>query len=323
MKHFFGLGRQRLRHSFWSGSPGPTAPFALLRIGVALIALVQSLAALPYLDDFIGPSAIIQPEVARLFIDPVLPRVDPILSLLNSHGLSLEAASRTMWGGWIFLLIMLLTGCWTRTTAWLVWFAHLAIKSSSVAVSYGASEFLNILFFYTALGPSGELWSVDSLIRRRRRQWDWRAGLILRIMRLHLCAVYASSGIEKALAPAWWNGEALWRALGREDIGMSAPWLASVPWILYAAGWWTVAVEVGYTPMVMWRKTRWLWLAQIAFLHIGIGLFLGLWLFSAAMLLFNAAAFAPLWRDRRRSPIPVVNFIYQSVLSWFKPGLST
>jgi hypothetical protein len=283
---------------FWRGRPGPTKPLAALRIGAALIALVQACAALPYLDDLIGSTAIIQPEVARFFIHPASPNIDGILVWLTKQGLTPEVALHLLWGVWIFLLLLLLAGCGTPVVAWLVWLTHLAIKSSGAAASYGVSEFLNILFFYIALGPAGELWSVDSLGRRRRRRWAWQAGLILRVMRLHLCAVYLSSGLEKAFGPEWWNGEALWRALGREDLFLTASYLVAMPWLLRLMGWWTVAIEIGYTPMILWPRTRWFWLAQVAMLHLGIAISLNLWLFSAAMLLFNAVAFAPLW-DRK------------------------
>jgi len=145
------------------------------------------------------------------------------------------------------------------------------------------------------LGPAGELWSIDALRRRRHRIWAWEAGLILRVMRLHLCAVYLSSGIEKALAQEWWNGEAFWRALAHEDRFWVVPYVLAMPWLLKLMGWWTLTVEIGYTPMTAWPRTRWLWLAQVAMLHLGIAIFLNLWLFSAAMILFNAVVFPALW----------------------------
>jgi len=279
----------------WFGHPASTKPFAGLRIGVALIALFQAYLAFPYLKDFVGSSAIIQPEVARFFVHPALPNLNGLLSWCTERGMTLEIALSVIWGGWIFLLLLLLAGCGTRAVGWLVWLAHLAIKTSGAAASYGVSEFLNILFFYTALGPAGELWSIDALRRRRHRIWAWEAGLILRVMRLHLCAVYLSSGIEKALAQEWWNGEAFWRALAHEDRFWVVPYVLAMPWLLKLMGWWTLAVEIGYTPMTAWRRTRWLWLAQAAMLHLGIAIFLNLWLFSAAMILFNAVVFPALW----------------------------
>ena len=131
----------------WFGHPASAKPFTGLRIGVALIALFQAYLAFPYLKDFVGSSAIIQPEVARFFVHPALPNLNGLLSWCTERGMTLEIALFVIWAGWIFLLLLLLAGCGTRTVGWLVWLAHLAIKTSGAAASYGVSEFLNILFF--------------------------------------------------------------------------------------------------------------------------------------------------------------------------------
>ncbi|HWM25388.1 MAG TPA: HTTM domain-containing protein [Chthoniobacterales bacterium] len=276
-----------------------------MRIGAGAIAIVQALGLLPHLDALVGPYGIVQHPVDQLFTVEWLPRFDPALNFLVSiTGCLPETALRVLMIGYVALMMMLLAGCWTTSVKWLCWFAHLALKSTGAAGSYGVSEFLNILFFYLALSPCGEVWSIDAMRRRRHRRFSWESGLLLLTLRLHLCAIYLSSGIGKAVGPMWWNGESIWRALIRERAAIYFSWLVFVPWLAALMGWWTLLVETGYGAAVWFPRTRWVWIGMTLLLHAGIAVFLGLWLFSATMMLLNFCAWAPVlqrdWRTLRQ-----------------------
>jgi len=108
-----------------------------------------------------------------------------------------------------------------------------------------------------------------------------------------MCIVYVASGIEKATGQQWRNGEAIWRALIREDVPVNFSWLAAVPLVAMIACWFTLIAEVGYGVFIWMPATRRIWLALITLLHAGIAVFLGLWFFSATMLTMSYAAFYP------------------------------
>lgn len=135
---------------------------------------------------------------------------------------------------------------------------------------------------------------------------------LLRVVQLHLCAVYAVGGINKALGAGWWDGTALWKAViqpGYPGISISAmERLPEACWVV--GGWHVVAIELTY-PILIWRsamRKQFLWLLII--LHAAIALLMGLYLFSALMIALNIAAFhypyLPLAKQCIPSILPMV-----------------
>lgn len=103
--------------------------------------------------------------------------------------------------------------------------------------------------------PAGHVWSLDRLSGRVSGAATTDARIALRVLQLHLCIVYFASGTEKASGRQWWNGEALWRAVMREDLGhFDFAFLASVPWLAKIACWGTLLIEVGYPFFVAWGE---------------------------------------------------------------------
>jgi hypothetical protein len=117
------------------------------------------------------------------------------------------------------------------------------------------------------------------------------ARLGLRVLQLHLCIVYLSSGIEKATGEQWWNGEAIWRSVTRPDLAtFDLTTLAQFPLVAMLLCWGTLVVEIGYPAMIWHRWTKLPWAAATIGLHAGIAIFLGLWSFAALMIVLNVAA---------------------------------
>jgi hypothetical protein len=68
-------------------------------------------------------------------------------------------------------------------------------------------------------------------------------------------------------------------------------WLARYPWLAILLSWFTMFIETFYG-IAMWiPRVRIYWLLSIIALHIGICLFLGLWLFGLIMILLSISAF--------------------------------
>jgi hypothetical protein len=103
---------------------------------------------------------------------------------------------------------------------------------------------------------------------------------------------YFATAVLKGQGAQWWNGEAIWRSLtlplyARFEMG----WMANFPWLAKLAGWGTLLVEGGYAVFIWPRQTRYAWAAAIVGLHLGIAIFLGLWVFGLLMSVLTTGAF--------------------------------
>src|SRR5690606_23775260 len=120
----------------------------------------------------------------------------------------------------------------------------------------------------------------------------------LRVLQLHLCLVYFFSGISKIIGHTWRNGEALYKALGLPAMpplfsldGVMAA-LGEHPLIFLIGGWAVFLLELLYPAAVWYRPTNRIWLYGILMMHAATALLIGLYHFSALMLLLNYTAFA-------------------------------
>lgn len=111
-----------------------------------------------------------------------------------------------------------------------------------------------------AVSPCGDALSVDS----RGRSVPERSeiyGLPLRLAWVILGLVYLFPGLWKlSLGAAWWAGDNLkWHMYQKWfEAGQTIPWLRldRVPLLYRAGGLATVVFEVGFLPLVLWRRTR-------------------------------------------------------------------
>jgi hypothetical protein len=239
-----------------------------------------------------GTLGIVQAPITDGMVPPGVPRGRWLVEALAPLGVSEEAALRGLFLAYLASLAGLLLGWQTRVMALVAWLLHLTLKTGSYLSVYGAYEFAHIGLFYCLWMPVGHALSLDAWTGRVRDETSADARLGLRLLQLHLGIVYFSSGVEKASGVQWWNGEALWRALMRPDFAQfDFSWLADYPWVAMLACWGTLAVEVGY-PLFIWpaRTRRWMALAAVG-LHAGIAVCMGLWSFSALMIVLNVAAF--------------------------------
>lgn len=96
----------------------------------------------------------------------------------------------------------------------------------------------------------------------------------------------------KCLGLGWWNGASIWRALTRPPFNVIAPeMIVSWRFLLPPLGIVILLLETGYPFFIWHRKTRMPWLLCVCAMHIGIGLSMGLYLFSFVMIVLNVAAF--------------------------------
>ena len=272
------------------------APFVILRIGIALCLLAKAWAEYPSLLDLYGNRGIVQWQVSDAAGERWAPRIGVLADVVRDHGIDENRCVFLVFGVQVFSLLALLVGWQSRVAAALAWLSHLMLLNSGLLTAYGVDEFANIALFYCLVMPVGAAASVDALLDTRFRRQSDCSGPFLRLLQFHVCIVYLAAGLSKARGEQWWNGEAIWRAVMQpEYCSFDMAWLASVPWVARSAGWGTLLVEIGYAAFIWPRRTRPVWLLATVGMHLGIGVFMGLWLFSAVMIVLNISAFGSDW----------------------------
>lgn len=302
-------------------APASARPLAFLRIGLASLLLVQAFALSGSLHELYGNEGVVQWSVIEAGAPDGVPRIGWVAEALAA-GVSEAGAVRTVFLLYVAGLAGLLVGWRTRLAAALAWLTHLALNVSGNASISGMDQFANIGLFYCVCMPVGDVLSADRRAGRVAGDPSPAARLSLRVLQLHLCVVYFASGVEKATGEQWWNGEAIWRAVMRPDLGqVDFAWLAAVPWVAALACWSTLVLEIGYAFLVWPRRTRALWALSMVGLHAGIALALGLLSFSAVMIVLNVSAFlvspepvASRKEEAQTGPIPVDSSLLHPVL---------
>jgi len=166
---------------------------------------------------------------------------------------------------------------------------------------FGFDDILGLLLVAVAVGPSGDVLSVDRLLAPsvRAGRPSVLANIALRLVQVHLCVVYLFSGCGKLLGGSWWEGTALWGAAANVQYRtLDITWLARHPLLTNALTLSTLWWEIAYAAVVWPWLTRRLTLAMAIPVHLGIGLSMGMMEFGLAMLTANMA-FVPAAALRR------------------------
>jgi hypothetical protein len=218
--------------------------------------------------------------------DPWVPGLPTLARAFLPLGIGTHAAIILLLSGYAGSLLSLALGFHARLSAILAWGLHLGLVTSSFASFYGVDQISNTFLFYLLLFPSGRAWTFEA-----RREETIPVGC-LRVMQVHLCVIYFSAGLEKALGRQWWSGEAIWQAVTQPVFStFELSWLAKHSFLPMLAGWGTLAVEIGYGFFIWPRRTRKMWCIATIGLHLGLGLFMGLVFFSSVMILLTSCLF--------------------------------
>jgi hypothetical protein len=273
-------------------APARAEPLAALRIGLALVLLGQAAMIAPWARELYTRGGILPAAIPEALSRSGLPHLHALFRLLAPAGIGERPILAVVGAAYVLSLVSLLLGLGTRVSAVLAWFLHLTLVESGEGTNYGADQLAHIFLFYLVWAPSGAALSLDRRLGRVRPGPSPAARLALRVIQVHLCIIYLTGGVAKALSRTWWDGDSIWRAvMSPEYRQLDFSWLASHPWVAVVAGWSVLAVEIGY-PVFMWpRVTRRPWVLATTALHLGIAAFMGLTVFGAIMIVFTVAAF--------------------------------
>ncbi|MEL7122053.1 MAG: HTTM domain-containing protein [Bacteroidota bacterium] len=280
-------------------APLSPMPLGIYRILIASFTLLQATLWYPDWHAFFGEEGWIQWEISQALNESWRLHMSDVYSVLKNLGFSASVTVEVFFWLYVTSALGLFVGWYTRVWAILTWFLHYILLSTISTFVYGVDIFLHISMFYLMVMPSGKALSLDVKLGRLVSEPSWDVTLSIRVLQIHMCLAYLSAGFEKMLAADWWNGNVLWRSVVQPEFRQfDLTFLADYPLIVKILSWFTMIIETGYFIGMYIPKVRVFWLLGMISLHLGIGLFLGLWLFGLIMIIMSISAFGYFaWQD--------------------------
>jgi hypothetical protein len=281
----------------------------LMRAAFGLIAVFHYLRLLPYVQVFFGPQGVGGHATARRW--PTFP-IAITEGFEHFELLRYISQPGAVWALWVALLVaaaLFAVGLLTRPAGLALAALHTVFAAHQPQLAMGWGQLYPVFVLYVALAPSGQAWSVDAWLRRRKdpsqRAPDQFSPWAFRLLQIHVIAMYATAGWPRLVGQAWLRGETVLHAVSDTRFGRwGLDWHGLQP-LLAVATYYGLVVEPAATLLLPLRATRrWCALALIA-LHVGLELVtdLGMWQFmmSAAVLAFLPDAWFA-WIPGLRAP---------------------
>ena len=290
----------------------PTA-LGLLRVVTGLLLFWNMLVFGLDLRDFFGSDGWVSLEGLQFVRGQLMPYAWSFWKFVP------DALLWPVWIGCMVTLGLFTVGLFSRVTALLAWIIVVSTVRRVPVALFGFDQVISTLALYVAVtGASGQAVSLDRFLARwkmaraatarrlRDARWPLPAGvpeptisanLAIRLLQLHLCLIYASSGLAKLQGPGWWDGTAIWGLVGAGEFSYwNFTWLAAHPFLLNLLTHASLAVEISYAVLIWVRPIRPLMLAAVVGLHLGIGVIApGLTEFGLAMIAANLAFVSGSW----------------------------
>jgi len=288
------------------------------RIGLGLLLLVDLFRRVPWIRDIYSNSGLL-PNHTVLWRPPS----ERLFSLFFCASLPDEVALLFVFAGICFSLFLI--GYRTRLFHLLSLMFCVSLHNRVVFIENGGAVATVCVLLWTAFMPLGARFSLDALLRERRRAsasepTEASVGapadrnppfrsLVVPAFLLQLSAIYYFNFVHKS-GPTWHDGTAVHYVLWQERIVTHLGlWVREqVPFaITRALTHGTLLIEASAPLLLLlpvgWRVTRPIALLALASLHIGIALLVNVGVFSAAMLSFYPFLLARAhwdWLERRR-----------------------
>jgi hypothetical protein len=239
-------------------------------------------------------SAWVDPAVERRgypeFLRLVFPKTDAV-------------AFDISYGILIALAVLFIAGFATRIVTPVLLVFWVALSTNSVFLTNGGDVIIRLALLFCIFANLSKHWSIDAWWSRRRKVASiYPAAITRRIpawvtaaahnTAVVLCGyqvvlVYVNSGIFKLMGKEWLEGSALYYAFNL-DVFRVFPVLSDIAWqitpFVVVGSWISIWAQLLFPVLILWRPTRYAALLVIMGMHFGIGLFLGLWPFSIAMI---------------------------------------
>jgi hypothetical protein len=182
-----------------------------------------------------------------------------------------------LWGVGLAASALFALGAFTRPAGTVTLVVYTLFHARNPYATAGWSVMLKPFLLYVLLAPTGRFGSIDAWRRGDRaalaQPETWLGpGWPVRLVQVHLCAMYLVAGWSRIDSPSWWEGEATFAALSdlftaRFDVDWQ-PWKPLLEAATYAA----FALEA-LAPILLWLPgVGTAWALGLLALHAGLEL---------------------------------------------------
>ena len=203
----------------------------------------------------------------------------------------------------LLMIAMFTLGIWTNWTSVFTALLIISYANRGTGALFGLDQVSSFLCIYLAIGNCGGAYSIDQWIAKRRGAGQGRSctrnRIAIRLIQIHMCAVYLFAAIGKLQGTTWLNGEAVWGTLASyeyQSIDMS--WISNHMWLVAILTLGTLAWELAYPALIWLKLTRPIMLLFSIPIHLGIGACMGMLSFGLVMLVGNLAFVDPSWLNK-------------------------
>jgi hypothetical protein len=277
-------------NQFWFAKRS-SQQLALVRIITGLVALLYFIGFAGDYARWLGPSGILPLETVNDLLQDRT-RLNYHYSLLTVAQGSTELMVFQALG--LIGAVGLTIGLFSRVSAALTLTILLSYVHRVPMISGLGEPILSMLLFYLCFVPSGEWYSVDAWIRRRKTNEDPPpsvfANLGTRLIQVHLVAFVAMMAMSKLSRQPWWEGDALWYLIAQtRSRPINLTFLRASPFVLNAWAHAIVLVECLFPVLVWNRFARPILLVIGPLLWLSLGIVSGHLIFALAMCGASAA----------------------------------
>ncbi len=213
-----------------------------------------------------------------------------------------------LWDGPVFVTAILwgaagmaLAFAWgwrDRVFAVLLWYVWACLLGRNPLISNPGLPYVGWILLAHACLPRAPYLSWEAR-KRADPAGGWAMPQSLFIVAWILMALgYSYSGWTKLDSPSWLDGSALSRVLENplaRPGALRGVVLSLPPGLLRGMTWASLALELGFAPLVLFRRLRpWVWLAMLG-MHAGLVLLLDFADLSFGMVMLHAFTFDPAW----------------------------
>ncbi|MGW6919452.1 HTTM domain-containing protein [Kitasatospora sp. NPDC054939] len=291
-----------------TGRPVSLYAAAVLRIGYGLLYMAFLLREFPHRDEIWGPGSPWTPALATQLFEQT--GWYSILTLSDS-----QAYFEACYVAALLTCALFVLGWRTRVVAILFAGMVASFHARAIFMTDGGDNLILLMAVYLALTACGRRWSLDARRMRllapdtakrpapaatllRRNALNSARELLstvvhncaMLVIAAQVCIVYGSAGLYKVQGGLWGNGTALHYVV---NLDLFRPWpvlsliVDSHPMLITTATYLTVLLQVAF-PFVLFGRLKYVVLAMLLGMHVGIAVLMGLPLFSGAMIVADA-----------------------------------